>query len=194
VVKIGFIIYDGMTLLDFVGVYDPVVRLKSMGFLPGLDWQVCARSSQVKDGSGLVLMATSIAQPLGNYNMIVVPGGFGSRDLTRDAGFIEWLRTAQPCGLKVSVCTGALLLGAAGFLRGKKATTHPKALEELQEYCSQVSESRIVDEGDVITAGGVTSSIDLGLYLCGRLAGNQAQKQIRQQVDYPYSSDNSLEL
>ncbi len=192
--KIGFIIYDGMTLLDFVGVYDPVVRLKSMGFLSDLKWQICARSSQVKEGSGLVLMANSVAQPLDTYNMIVVPGGIGSRNLTKDAGFIGWLRTAEPCGLKVSVCTGAFLLGAAGFLKGKKATTHPSALEELREYCSQVSESRIVDEGDVITAGGVTASIDLGLYLCGRLAGYQAQKRARQQMDYPYSSSPGLKL
>lgn len=187
--RIGFIIYDGMTSLDFVGVYDPLVRLKNMGFVRDLKWQVCALSSQVKDVSGLVLMATSVAQPLDIHDMIVVPGGFGSRKLMKDDDFMAWLRTAESCGLKVSVCTGALLLGAAGFLRGKKATTHPSALEELRKYCSQVIESRIVDEGEVITAGGVAASIDLGLYLCSRLAGRRAEERIRRQIDYPYLYD-----
>jgi transcriptional regulator GlxA family with amidase domain len=185
--RVGFIIYDGMTALDFVGIYDPLSRLKNMGFISDLKWQICARSPQVKDSSGLVFSVTNITQPLDGYDVIVVPGGLGSRELVKDIEFIGWLRTAQPCRLKVSVCTGALLLGGAGFLKGKKATTHPSAFSILQKYCSQVVEDRIVDEGDVITARGVTSSIDLGLYLCGRLAGDQAQKLIKQQMDYPYS-------
>lgn len=68
------------------------------------------------------------------------------------------------------MCTGALLLGAAGFLEGKTATTHPSAYDLLAAYTSKVSKERLVDEGDVITGGGVSTSIDLGLYLCERLA------------------------
>jgi len=64
-----------------------------------------------------------------------VPGGFGTRTLIKDKGFIEWLKTAAACELKTSVCTGSLLLGAAGFLKGKRATTHPNAFAELEEYC-----------------------------------------------------------
>ena len=87
--------------------------------------------------------------------------------------------------MKASICTGSLLLGAAGFLKGKKATTHPEAFGELRKYCSSVVDERIVDEGDVITAGGVSSSIDLGLYLCEKLAGRAVKEQIRRQIDYP---------
>ena len=182
--KVAFIIYDGMTTLDFVGVYDPVTRLKTMGFMPTLEWEVCARSGAVKDGTGLQVTPTKISEPLHGYDMIIVPGGLGSRKLVDDPEFIGWLRTATPCTFKVSVCTGALLLGAAEFLKGKTATTHRSAFKDLQRFCSSVVDRRIVDEGDVITARGVTSSIDLGLYLCEKLAGREAKERIRQQMDY----------
>ncbi|MBW4634157.1 MAG: DJ-1/PfpI family protein [Iphinoe sp. HA4291-MV1] len=97
---------------------------------------------------------------------------------------MEWLKTSQSCHLKVSVCTGSLLLGKAGFLTGKKATTHPNHFQELEKFCDEVVKQRIVDEGDVITAGGVTSSIDLGLYLCEKFAGSEVKEKIRRQMDY----------
>jgi cyclohexyl-isocyanide hydratase len=118
---------------------------------------------------------------------VIVPGGPGSRELLKDESFMGWLKSGQACPLKVSVCTGLLLLGAAGFLKDKRATTHPDALGDLREYCLKVAESRIVDEGDVITVGGATSSIDLELYLCVRLAGPQAEQSICRQMDYPYA-------
>jgi len=183
--KIGFIIYHGMTALDFIGVYDPLIRLKTMGFMPAMRWEICAYSSEVRDGVGLGFVPTRVREPLHEYDMIIVPGGFGSRKLYHDADFIGWLKSAEPCRLKVSVCTGSLLLGAAGFLKGKKATTHLSALDDLRKFCLLVVDQRIVDEGDVITARGVASSIDLGLYLCEKLAGHEAKEKIRQQIDYP---------
>ncbi|MFO7742512.1 MAG: DJ-1/PfpI family protein [Anaerolineae bacterium] len=181
---IAFVIYDGMTALDFVGAYDPLTRLRTMGFMPDLSWQICALTEEVTDQSGLRFVPTQVQEPLGEYDLVLIPGGFGSRDLIDDAAFIEWLRSAAPCRLKASVCTGSLLLGAAGFLRGKKATTHPRAFDELRLFCSSVVHRRIVDEGDVITAGGVTASIDLGLYLCGRLTSRETEERIRKQIDY----------
>lgn len=185
--KIGFVVYNGMTALDFVGVYDPLTRLRTMGFMPDLHWETCAYTSGVKDSTGLVFSPTKVKEPLNACYMIVVPGGFAYRELVHDIDFIGWLKTAEPCGLKASVCTGSLLLGAAGFLKGKRATTHPNAFEDLRRFCSSVVEERIVDEGDVITARGVTSSIDLGLYLCERLAGPEAKERIRQQMDYVHA-------
>lgn len=182
--KVAFIIFDGMTLLDFVGVYDPVTRLKTMNFMSELTWEICAPSRKVADSTGLVLTPTQVGESLENFDMIIVPGGHGARKLVHDNAFIEWLRTGERCKYKVSVCTGALLLGAAGFLENRKATTHSSAFDELKNYCSEVIRQRIVDEGDIITAGGVTASIDLGLYLCGKLAGHEAGEEIRWQIEY----------
>jgi cyclohexyl-isocyanide hydratase len=182
--RVAFIIYDEMTALDFIGVYDPVTRLRTMNFQTDLAWDVCALTDEVHDNTGLRFTPTHVGGPLHDYDMVVVPGGFGSRKLIRDATFIDWLRTARSCRIKASVCTGALLLGAAGFLEGKKATTHPGVLNELGPFCAAVSTERIVEDGDTITAGGVTASIDLGLYLCRKLAGADVAEKIRQQMDY----------
>lgn len=182
--RIAFVIYDGMTALDFIGGYDPSTRLKTMGFLQDVAWDICAQTSEVRDNTGLVFTPTCVGTPLDTYDMVYVPGGFSSRELTDSRPFIDWIRTAAPVKLKVSICTGALLLGAAGFLADKTATTHPAAFEELRPYCARVVDKRVVDEGDVVTARGVTSSIDLGLYLCEKLAGYEVKERIRKQMDY----------
>lgn len=184
--KAAFVMFDRMTSLDFVGFYDPVSRLKSMRIMDDFDWHVCALSRQVVDDRGLRLEADAVGEPLGSYDMLFVPGGFGTRHLQHDAGFLDWLKTARAVPLKVSVCTGALLLGAAGFLQGRRATTHPSAYEELEPYCSEVVRERVVDEGDVITARGVSSAIDMGLHLVQRLAGAEARDRVAAQMDYPY--------
>jgi transcriptional regulator GlxA family with amidase domain len=181
--RAAFVIFERMTALDFVGVYDPVTRLKTMLFRPDLAWDVCALDEEVRDSTGLTFRATRAGQSLEGYDLLIVPGGYGTRELMSDSQFVGWLGTARDCPLKASVCTGSLLLGAAGFLRGRTATTHPSAVEELKMFCA-VSDRRVVDEGDLVTAGGVTAAIDLGLHLCERLAGAEAREKIRRQMDY----------
>ena len=184
--RIAFIIYNGMTALDFIGVYDSVVRLKTMNFIKDLHWDVCSTFRKVTDSTGLSLGPTKVVDSLRGYDMVIVPGGPGLRNLIDDTEFLKWLKTARGCRFKVSVCTGSLLLGAAGFLNGRKATTHPLAQNELKKYCDFIVNQRIVDDGDLITAGGVTSAIDLGLYLCEKLAGKEAMEKIRQRMDYQH--------
>src|ERR1700733_4158963 len=101
--KLGFVIYSGMTALDFVGVYDPLTRLKSMGFLESLKWEVCAVEEKVKDSSGLGIVPTVVGAPLAAYDVVVVPGGPVARKLAQDDSFIQWIKTAEPSPLKVSV-------------------------------------------------------------------------------------------
>jgi cyclohexyl-isocyanide hydratase len=186
--KTAFVVFDRMTALDLIGVYDPLTRLKSMNFVPEFHWQICAFTKEVSDDRGLRFAPETVAESLGAYDMIVVPGGFGTRALQHDKAFMQWLRSAAPVKLKTSVCTGALLLGSAGFLAGRRATTHPGAFEELKPYCATVIvDHRIVDEGAVVTAQGVTASIDLGLHLVERIAGREARTRIAQQMDYPYT-------
>ena len=185
--KTAFIIFDQMTALDLIGVYDPLTRLKSMNFVPEFNWQICAFTEEVSDDKGLRFTPDTVAVSLSDYDMIVVPGGFGTRPLQHDKAFMDWLMSADPVKLKTSVCTGSLLLGSAGFLTGKRATTHPNAFDELKPYCHAVVDQRVVDEGGVVTARGVTSSIDLGLHLVERLAGSEARAGIAKQMDYPYA-------
>lgn len=182
--RIGFVIFDGMTALDFVGMFDPLTRLRTMGFVKDLTWDICGLSCEVTDGAGLTIKATTVNEPLTGYDMVVIPGGFSTRQLIHDQGFVEWIKTAAQSPLVATVCSGSLLIGAAGLLKGKKATTHPSAYEQLSPYCIEVLDERVVDEGSVITARGVTSAIDLGLYLVEKLAGCEAREKISRQMDY----------
>lgn len=185
--KIGFVIFNQMTSLDFIGIYDPLTRLKSMGFVKDLAWDICAYTHSVTDDRGLMFSPGSIAAPLDVYDMVVLPGGMGTRMLVQNASFVQWLHTARDCRWKVSVCTGSLLWAATGILKGRKATTHPNAYQELlQMGVEVVRDRRIVDEGDIITCRGVSAGLDLGLYLVEKIAGADVRQQISDQMDYPY--------
>ncbi len=174
----ALIVFNSMTALDFVGFYDPVTRLTRMEIMPQFRWTICARTPTVTDDRGLTFVADSVGESLAAYDLLFVPGGIGTRALQADAAFLEWLRSFPSAQLATSVCTGALLLGAAGFLKGRRATTHATALNELAPYYATVVQARIVDEGNVVTAGGVASSIDLGLHIVARLAGPEARIRI----------------
>lgn len=105
------------------------------------------------------IVPAKIKNSLAGYDAIIVPGGFGTRELQFDTEFIQWIKTAASVPYKISICTGSLLLGAAGFLIDKKATTNYQEYEVLKPYCKEVIKERIVEDGDVITAGAVSASI-----------------------------------
>lgn len=138
--------------------------------------------------NGLSLDIDRIKPPLGEYDLVFFPGGTGARELRHDESFIEWVQTAETCDYLTSVCTGSLLLGAAGFLDGRKATTHPAAFDTLAEY-AEVVEDRVVQDGNVITGRGVSSSIDLGLSIVELLADGETRQAIAEQMDYPHGTD-----
>ncbi|WP_020567039.1 DJ-1/PfpI family protein [Neolewinella persica] len=183
--KAAYILYDNLTLLDFIGFYDPLSRLQSQGHLPGFTWDLCGISPQVHDNFGLKIVMDRVLPDLSDYDLIFVPGGFGTRELQHDPTFMNWLRTAAPVPLKTSVCTGALLLGAAGFLNGRKATTHFNEYPALRPYCGEVVEKEVIVEDDgIITAGAVASSLPLGLYLCNKFVGPERTEQIRKSMAF----------
>lgn len=184
--KLAFIVFNQMTILDFIGFYDPVTRLKSMKIINDFEWSICSTTQSVVDDRGLRILADSVNEPLDSYDILFVPGGFGTRELQHDPDFIDWIKTASNVPLKISVCTGSLLLGAAGFLQDRRATTHPNAYKDLESYTKEVVRQRIVDEDNIITAAGVSSAIDLGLHLVERIAGSKARNRIAVQMDYPY--------
>ena len=182
--QIAFILYDDLTLLDFIGFYDPITRLRSMKFIPDLSWRLCATKAMITDSFGLHIRVDQITPDLSEFDAIFVPGGFGSRALQTDDNFINWLKTAEGVPWKISVCTGSLLLGAAGLLKNKRATTHFDEYETLGPYCSEVVQERIVADGQLITGGAVATSLDLGLYMCDKWAGADAAQAIKGRMNY----------
>ena len=182
--KIAYIIFNGITWLDLIGCYEPISKLRSPKYLPDLSWDICSFTETAEDIFGLEIKPSKIKNSLAGYDAIIVPGGIGTRKLQFDHDFIAWLKTAEEVKYKISICTGSLILGAAGFLSGKRATTNYQEYETLKPYCKEVIKERIVEDDNIITAGAVSSSIDLGLYLCEKWAGQAARDEIRKRMDY----------
>ncbi len=181
---IAYILFDGITLLDFIGAYHPIAQLQKLSFVPDLTWQTAALTPTIVDDFGLKITVDAVKPDLSTFDMLIVAGGWGTRPLRYDETFINWLKSAEKVPIKCSVCTGALLLGAAGFLEGKKITTNYQAIDLAKPYCREVVDQRIVEDNGIITAGAVASSIDLGLYICQKLAGFEAAEKIRLNMDF----------
>ncbi|HEY9076485.1 MAG TPA: imidazoleglycerol-phosphate dehydratase HisB [Anaerolineaceae bacterium] len=191
--KIAFVLFEGMTALDFFGIYDPLTRLQSMGFMPENSWTTCGLAEVIHDSNGMEFRPAEVKPSLENFNLVVIPGGPGTRTLQNDQATIAWLNTISPHAKIAAVCSGALLLASAGFLQGKRAATHPSTRDQLKAYPEiTVVEERVVADGAIFTSGGVTAGIDLGLYLCARFAGTEAAEKIRRQMDYPLPLFESL--
>ena len=133
----------------------------------------------------LALEATARLEDLPQPDVIVVPGGFGTRDLLGDKRMLDWIRTAhETSAWTTSVCTGSLLLGAAGILDGLRATSHWTELETLREFGATPVEERVVPQGKVVTAAGVSSGIDMALWLGAQIAGEEWAKAVQLAIEY----------
>lgn len=182
--KVAFVGFAGMTLLDLVGVLDPVARIASAGIDAGAICDVVSAKGRVTwEGGGASFVVERERPPLDGYDLVVVAGGLPTRALVDDEGITRWLASFPSARRMASVCTGALLLGAAGRLRGRRATTHATALDLLARYGATAVSERVVDDEDVVTAAGVTSGIHLGLHLVGWLYGDDARARIAKQIE-----------
>jgi cyclohexyl-isocyanide hydratase len=183
--KLAIIVYQDLTLLDLVGFTDAIQRLKTMKFLPHLQIQYCAYQPEVSDNFGFKVQVDSVEADLSIFDLLFIPGGFGTRALMHDAGFIEWLRSAQNVPLKISVCTGSLLLGAAGFLENRRATTHFDEYDLLHQYTREVVKADIVEDHGIVTGGAVATSILVGIHTCQILAGKTKAMEIAKRMGLP---------
>src|SRR5215210_6009616 len=93
--KIAFIIFNGITWLDFIGIYDPISRLKSLNYIQDLTWDICSYTENIMDNFGLEIKTTKIRQTLSGYDAVIIPGGFGTRQLQFDTEFISWIKTTN---------------------------------------------------------------------------------------------------
>jgi len=179
--EIAILIFDGLTALDAIGPYEVLSRL------PGADLGFVAKEAGPKrtDTGALGVEADLALADLDSPEVVLVPGGPGSRPLMRDPEVLEWLRSAHASSTwTTSVCTGALVLGAAGILDGKRATTHWAFLDRLSELGAQPVAERVVEDGKVITAAGVSAGIDMALTLVARIAGDEVAQAIQLGIEY----------
>jgi transcriptional regulator GlxA family with amidase domain len=179
--QIAILIFDGLTALDAIGPYEVLSRL------PGAELGFVAKEAGSKrtDTGALGVEADLALADVDSPEVVLVPGGPGSRPLMRDPEVLEWLRSAHASSTwTTSVCTGALVLGAAGILDGKRATTHWASLDRLSELGAQPVAERVVEDGKVITAAGVSAGIDMALTLVARIAGDEVAQAIQLGIEY----------
>jgi transcriptional regulator GlxA family with amidase domain len=180
-VNIAIPIFDELTALDAVGPYEVLSRL------PGAEVSFVALEPGPKrtETKMLALVADRALEELPHPEIIVFPGGYGTRSLMRDERMLAWLREAHAhAEWTTSVCTGALVLAAAGILDGLEATTHWLALDILAEHGATPVSRRVVEQGSVITAAGVSAGIDMALTLAARIAGDEYAQAIQLGIEY----------
>ncbi len=174
-------IFDGLTALDAVGPYEVLSRL------PGARVEFAALEPGVKrtDNGMLALTADRALDDLPHPEVIVMPGGQGTRALMHDERMLAWVRAAHETSrFTTSVCTGSLVLAAAGILDGLEATTHWAVMDSLGRLGAVPVTRRVVEQGKVITAAGVSSGIDMALTLAARIAGEDVARAIQLAIEY----------
>jgi transcriptional regulator GlxA family with amidase domain len=179
--QIAILIFDGLTALDAIGPYEVLSRL------PGAELRFVAKEAGPKrtDTGALGIEADLALAELDAPEVVLVPGGKGNRPLMGDAEVLDWLRSVhESTTWTTSVCTGALVLGAAGILDGKRATTHWAYIDRLRELGADPVAERVVEDGRVITAAGVSAGIDMALTLAARIAGDEVAQAIQLGIEY----------
>jgi putative intracellular protease/amidase len=174
-------IFEGITALDAIGPYEvlsrlPDARVHFLALEPG---------PKRTDNGMLALSADGALRELPHPEVIVFPGGYGTRPLMHDEAMLAWVRAAHETSQwTTSVCTGALVLGAAGVLDGLEATTHWAVLDKLADLGARPVSRRVVEQGKVITAAGVSSGIDMALTLAAHIAGEEIAQAIQLFIEY----------
>jgi putative intracellular protease/amidase len=181
-VQIAIALYPGFTTLDAIGPYQVFANL------PGAEVLFCAAGAgEVSDDNGLVhLRVDATFAEVSAPDVVVVPGGMGTRRAILDGHpVVDWVRTVHPTTTwTTSVCTGALILGAAGLLEGVTATTHWLSMDVLAGYGALPTEQRVVEFGRIVTAAGVSSGIDMALTLVDRMVGPEVAQAIQLGIEY----------
>jgi len=178
--EIGFLVFPNVMQLDLTGPHEVLAQLPDTRL--HLAWKT---REPIVASAGLVLTPTTTFADCPQLDLICVPGGFGVNALLTDAETLAFIRK-QAAGARyvTSVCTGSLVLGAAGLLKGKRAATFWMSMEFLSAFGAIPVSERVVVDGNVITGGGVTAGIDFGLKVAAELAGEDAAKAIQLGIEY----------
>ncbi len=195
VTRIGILLFDGVELLDFAGPYEVFTLANRVAAGKGGQpeplsvFTVAERRDPVQTSAGLRVLADYPLDACPEIDILVIPGGPGSRREIKNASLLAWIAArARESAYVTSVCTGALLLGAAGLLDGKEATTHWAAFDELAAVApaaTAVRGRRVVHAGTIITSAGISAGIDLALVVVGQLLGDDARRLTAERMEYP---------
>lgn len=178
--RCGFLLFPRLTQLDFTGPYEALARA------PGAEPLLIAKTLEpVRSEHGLTITPTTTFADAPALDLLLVPGGPGVNALLEDAetlGFVR--RAAHEARYVTAVCTGSLVLGAAGLLKGKRASTHWASRRFLPAFGATPSEARVTIDGNLVTGGGVTAGIDLGLTVLAEAFGETTAREVQLMMEY----------
>lgn len=179
--QIAILLYDRLTALDAVGPYETLARLGGAEVVTVAE----ARGPVRNDVGSFAMVADAALAEVGHPEIVVVPGGPGQGGQMADGPVHEWLRAVDEHTVwTTSVCTGSLILAAVGLLRGRRATSHWLALEQLRAHGAEPTGERVVFDGKYVTAAGVSAGIDMGLTLVGRIQGDTMGQVVQLATEY----------
>ncbi len=179
--KIAVLLYEEMTALDAIGPYEVLSRL------PGAELRfVGEKRGVVRSDTGFLgLSADHAISEVTETDILLVPGGPGDAAVQKSEPILDWIRALHRGTLfTTSVCTGSLILGAAGLLKGLRATTHWTRLEVLREFGAEATAERVVEQGRIVTAAGVSAGIDMALRLVHKISGEDLAQGIQLGIEY----------
>jgi len=179
--RIAILIFDQLTALDAVGPYEVLSRI------PGAELRFVAKEPGVKrtDTGALGIEADVALGDMADPDVVLVPGGQGNRPLLEDDEVLDWLRAVhERTTWTTSVCTGGLVLAAAGILDGKRATTHWAYMDRLEQLGATPVKERVVEDGKILSAAGVSAGIDMALTLAARISGDTVAQAIQLGIEY----------
>jgi len=184
--RVGILVFDEVEELDFVGpweVFGQAERVSPGSFETKL---LSLDGKGIRTAYGLKVDVMAAARDALPLDLLVVPGGRGARREMKNPEMLDLLRSVRPGKtLVASVCTGALVLAAAGFLDGKRATTHWAALEDLRAFPTvTVDHRRYIDLGDVVTSAGISAGIDMALHLVEQFLGKEKASEVAERMEY----------
>jgi transcriptional regulator GlxA family with amidase domain len=187
-IRIGILVFDGAEELDFVGPWEVFTMARALSSNSCEVLLIAERDAPVRCAKGMRVLPDTTFDGCGALDVILIPGGQGTRREVENANLLEWIeRTARAAKWVTSVCTGALLLTAAGPAKGKNVTTHwnfVAALRERGEAAQVLDDFRYVQDGNVVTAAGVSAGIDMALWLTGQLFDIPFARRVQRQMEY----------
>ena len=185
----AILIFDDVEVLDLAGPFEVFSVTDELGGYSLFDVKTVSPSGRaISAKNGLSVNPDNAMTDIDRVDILIVPGGFGTRALLLRADVLGWIKaTAQNAELVLSVCTGSMLLAGSGLLKGLRATTHHSVVGEFQAMAPDthvVSDARFIDNGKVITSAGISAGIDMSLYVIGRLLGRETADRTAAYMEY----------
>ncbi|MFM2003996.1 MAG: Isonitrile hydratase [Planctomycetota bacterium] len=195
--NVAILIFDAVEVLDFAGPFEifSVAGGRDTAPAPFNTYTVAQAAGPITARNGLVVTPHHPIHACPPPDIVLIPGGFGARDAMKNPVLLDWVtRTHASSELTLSVCTGSLILGAAGLLDGLNSTTHHGAYELLESVAPKTSVIRgvrFVDNGKVVTSAGVQAGMDMALHVVARLLGLAAAKETARYIEYDWRTSEN---